>query len=519
MTAALVERQRIVILGGGTAGWMTAAALSKYLPAARFSIQVIESTQIGTVGVGEATIPHIRQFNQWIGLDETEFIRAVGATYKLAIRFSGWGEAEADYYHPFGLSGEDLNGLPFHQYWLWLRQHQQSDLKAFGDYSLAVLMAQNNRFRYPSADPREACSAFNYAFHMDATLYAQLLRRHCLARGVQWLDARVAAVHQHASGDIRALQLEDGRQLAGDLFIDCTGFAGVLIEQTLRAGYDNWQHWLPCDRALAVPSQPDPTPPVYTHALATAAGWQWRIPLQHRTGNGLVYASAYLDDAQASELLLAGLQEQALDEPRPLRFVTGRRRQSWLKNCVAIGLSSGFLEPLESTSLYLIQVAIQQLLACFPGDTVSEVERDHFNRSMELEYQRVRDFLILHYKLNHRPELFWRHCATMPIPDSLAQRLVMYRETGHLLEYRQGLFQPASWLAVMLGQGCYPERLDARLDNQRPDAVAEWLTGYQQQLQSLTHQMPLHSQALQSNQHPGSQPPAVQSLYGYRSRP
>lgn len=516
MKKQVSQRQRIIILGGGTAGWMTAAALVRYLPDTEFDIRLLESSQIGTVGVGEATIPHIRQFNQWIGLDESQFIQATGATYKLAIQFQGWGEPDASYFHPFGFSGEVLNGIPFHQYWLWLRQHQQTGLQPYDHYSMAVMMAKGGHFSYPQDQPDDPLSTYNYAFHMDATLYAKLLREHCIQQGVQWLDARVEAVSQHCSGDISALRLDDGRELEGDLFIDCSGFTGVLIEKTLHAGYENWQHWLPCDSALAVPSEGERNPPVYTSSRAKTAGWQWRIPLQHRTGNGLVYCAEFMSEQQAEETLLSGLQEMALNDPRPLRFVTGRRRHSWLKNCVAIGLSSGFLEPLESTSLYLIQVAIQQLLACFPGTPVGDIERDNFNRQMELEYQRVRDFLILHYKLNRRPEPFWQHCAMMQIPDSLAERLAMYRETGHLLEYRQGLFQPASWLAVALGQGEYPGHLDGRLDSQSQAAAMAWLTGYQQKLQQMASRMPKHADALQ--QHMAVREPiAINSLYGFRS--
>lgn len=510
------EKQRIIILGGGTAGWMTAAALARYLPKNRFSIQLVESAQIGTVGVGEATIPHLRQFNQWIGLNEAEFLQATGASYKLAIRFRGWGTSDSDYYHPFGLSGEDLYGLPFHQHWLWLQQQQAGELKQYGQYSLAVLMAQQGKFSRPVADVSDPRSAFNYAYHLDATLYAALLRQHSIAQGVDWLDGKVTSVTQDPGGDIRSLILEDGRQVAGELFIDCSGFAALLIGKTLHTSYENWQHWLPCDRALAVPSERDANPPPYTSAKAMAAGWQWRIPLQHRTGNGLVYASAYLTDAAAEQELMAGLQEAALAPARPLQFVTGRRKQSWVNNCIAIGLSSGFLEPLESTSLYLVQLAIETLLQCFPSCPVGDVERALFNKKMELEYLRVRDFLILHYKLNSRPEPFWRDCAAMAIPDSLAQRLDMFRETGHTLEYRQGLFQPASWLALYLGQGLHPQQLDTRLEAVPPAQRQAWLAGYQQQLQQLVTAMPAHQQALKDSELAGAAVAPVYSLYGHR---
>lgn len=509
-------KQRIIILGGGTAGWMTAAALSRYLPQHGYNIQLIESAQIGTVGVGEATIPHIRQFNQWVGLDETEFMQATGASYKLAIRFRGWGQANSDYYHPFGLSGEDLYGLPFHQHWLWLQQQKAATLKDYGQYSLAVLMAQQGKFSRPVADLKDPASAFNYAYHLDATLYAALLRQHSITQGVEWLDGKVTAVAQHNNGDIAQLILEDGRQIDGDLFIDCSGFSALLIDKTLQTGYDNWQHWLPCDKALAVPSEKDPTPPSYTSSKAIAAGWQWRIPLQHRTGNGVVYCSSYLTDSAAEQELMTGLEEKALAPARALQFVTGRRKQSWVKNCIAIGLSSGFLEPLESTSLYLVQIAIESLLQYFPSNPVGDIERELFNQKMQLEYLRVRDLLILHYKLNTRPEPFWQYCAQMAIPDSLAQRLEMFKETGHLLEYRQGLFQPASWLALYLGQGLQPQQLDARLGALDPNQLQSWFSSYQHQLQQMVNAMPDHHQVLQHTELAGAAVAPAFSLYGHR---
>lgn len=494
------EQQRIIILGGGTAGWMTAAALARFLPVQRYQITLIESEQLGTVGVGEATIPLIRQFNQWIGLDETEFLQATGATFKLAIRFQGWGTPLSDYFHPFGYSGDDLNGLPFHQIWCWLAK-KGLPVKAFDQYSLAVLMAQQGRFQRPVPNSITPLSAFNYAYHLDANRYAALLRKHATARGVKRIEGQVVQVLQQPNGDLQSLILAQGTRHSADLFIDCSGFAAVLIEQTLKTGFDNWQHWLPCDRALAVPSEADPHPAPYTSSKAVNAGWQWRIPLQHRTGNGLVYSSAFLDDTQATKTLLDGLLQPASASPRVLHFTTGRRRRSWQRNCIAIGLAAGFLEPLESTSLHLIQLALEKLLLHFPsGGTLasSEIERDSFNQQMELEYLRVRDFLILHYKINQRPEPFWQQCANMNIPDSLQQRMSMFQENGHLLAYRQGLFQPPSWLAVMLGQGLKPLYCDLRLQPQNPDFYQQSLTHYQHHLQQLVTAMPSHQRALQA---------------------
>jgi len=510
------EQQRIIILGGGTAGWMTAAALARFLPAHRYQITLIESEQLGTVGVGEATIPLIRQFNQWIGLPEAEFMQATGATYKLGIRFQGWGTAHSDYIHPFGYSGDDVHGLPFHQIWCWLRQ-QGKPVQAFDQYSLAVLMARQGRFQSPSAESADPLSAFNYAYHVDAHRYAALLRQQATAQGVIRVEGKVVQVQQRPNGDLQSLYLDQGTQHSAELFIDCSGFAALLIEQTLNSGFENWQHWLPCDRALAIPSEADPKPTPYTSAKAISAGWQWRIPLQHRTGNGLVYSSALLDDDQAAQTLHDGLLQPASTKAKALRFTTGRRRRSWQRNCVAIGLAAGFLEPLESTSLHLIQLAIEKLLLYFPSGarlTISDTERDHFNQQMELEYLRVRDFLILHYKLNQRPEPFWQQCARMSLPDSLQQRLAMFQENGHLLAYRQGLFQPPSWLAVMLGQGVTPRHCDLRLQPQNTDLYQQRLAHHQQQLQQRVATMPSHQAALQAQ--PGSESLASPSIYGSR---
>ncbi len=510
------EKQRIIILGGGTAGWMTAAALARYLPAHRYQITLIESEQMGTVGVGEATIPLIRQFNQWIGLNEAEFMQATGATFKLAIRFQGWGKPQSDYFHPFGYSGEELNNLPFHQIWCWLAQ-QGFPVQAFDQYSLAALMARQGRFQRPSADVTDPLSAFNYAYHLDASRYAALLRQHATAQGVVRVEGKVVQVLQQPNGDLQSLTLDNGSQHSAELFIDCSGFAAVLIEQTLKTGFDNWQHWLPCDRALAVPGAADPQPSPYTSSKAISAGWQWRIPLQHRTGNGLVYSSEFLDDEQAAQTLLDGLLQPASASPKALRFTTGRRRHSWQRNCIAIGLAAGFLEPLESTSLHLIQLAIEKLLLYFPSGkalAIADIERDSFNQQMELEYLRVRDFLILHYKLNQRPEPFWQQCASMSIPDSLQQRLSMFQENGHLLAYRQGLFQPPSWLAVMLGQDVQPAHCDMRLQQQNAGLYQQGLAHYQQQLQQLVATMPSHQTALQAQ--PGNETVASPSIYGSR---
>lgn len=514
-------KQRIVILGGGTAGWMAAAALSRFLPSQQYSICLVESEQIGTVGVGEATIPHIRHFNQWVGIEEAEFMQATGATYKLAIRFQGWGTANSDYYHPFGVSGDMLNDLPFHQVWWWLQQQHQPTYP-FDHYSFAVQLAQQKRFRFPSTDIADVASSFNYAYQLDAGKYAMLLRQHATAQGVSRIEGKVQQVLQQPNGDISELVLEQGMRLKGDFFIDCSGFSALLIGQTLQTPFENWQQWLPCDRALAMPSAADVDPAPYTLSKTMAAGWRWRIPLQHRTGNGLVYASAFLADDAAEQHLVKEVNETGFAGAsiKALRFTTGRRQQSWRHNCVAIGLAAGFLEPLESTSLHLIQLALEKLLLYFPvhtagQPTVSTSERDAFNDQMATEYQRVRDFLILHYKVNTRPEPFWQYCTHMSLPDSLQQRLALFQESGQLVAYRQGLFQPASWLAVLLGQGARPNETDFRLQAAASAPYSAWLQQHYQHLQMQAGQSPSHRQALDNSSGSSNAPP-VHSLYGYR---
>ncbi|MEP7703925.1 tryptophan halogenase family protein [Paraglaciecola sp. 25GB23A] len=515
-------RQQVVILGGGSSGWMTAASLARFLCPHHYCITLIESELIGTVGVGEATLPHLRSFNQLLGIDENEFMRETGATYKLAIQFPGWGAKENSYFHPFGLSGQDINGIDFHQYWLRLRQHGKA--LPFDQYSIAVQAAKQQKFSYPSDNPQDLRADYGYAFHLDATLYAQYLRKYAEQRGVQRIEGKVAEVrrHEHETldakrGDIACLVMESGQIIGGDLFIDCSGFAGVLIEQNLKTGYENWTHWLPCDRAIAVPTERIENPPPYTRAAAKSAGWQWRIPLQHRTGNGIVYCSGYLNDQQAQDILLKDIEEPPTAGLNKLRFTTGKRKATWQYNCVAIGLSAGFLEPLESTSLYLVQIAIQKLLEHFPSRTIGDVERDSYNRQMDNEYLRVRDFIILHYKVNQRQDSdFWRYCQNMAVPDSLAAQMELFKEGARISEYRQGLFLPASWLAVYLGQGMLPKRYDGRVDLAPLDSLENYLANFHQQLVNAVNLMPLHSNSIKLTKQmaPSLYPAAPRSLYG-----
>ncbi len=432
---------------------MTAAALARVL-GPRLSITLVESSEIGIVGVGEATIPAIQQFNRLIKLDEDDFLRHTQGTFKLGIEFVDWWKKGEAYMHAFGPVGRDLAYIPFHHYWLRDREAAGS----LWDYSLNWVASKQARFARLTQVPGTPLSGLLWAFHFDASLYAAYLSRLSQGLGVRRIDAKIASVLQHENGDVRALKLEDGRELEADLFIDCTGFRGLLIEQTLKTGYEDWSHWLPCDRAWAVPSaRTSPLLP-YTRATARDAGWQWRIPLQHRTGNGHVYCSSQISDDQARETLLANLDGRALAEPRLIRFTTGKRRQMWNRNVVCMGLASGFLEPLESTSIHLIQVTIQRLILLFPHAGDNEQRRREFNRSAAAEYEYIRDFIILHYHANNRRgEPFWDACRNMSIPDSLSTRMEMFRETAGIFCATEDLFQLTSWLQVLWGQGVVPK--------------------------------------------------------------
>ncbi|MFV3077763.1 tryptophan halogenase family protein [Niveispirillum fermenti] len=460
----------IVIVGGGTAGWMAAAALSRLSGNGVTRITLVESEEIGTVGVGEATIPPIRAFNALLGLDEDDFVARTHASFKLGIAFEGWTRPGHRYLHPFGSFGFDMEAVKFHQFWLKLSS--QGLAGPLDDYNLCAVMAHKGRFARPSADPASVLSQVTYAFHFDAALYAAYLRRHAEARGVRRVEGKVTGVPLRAEdGFIDAVILADGRRIDGDLFIDCSGFRGLLIEGALHTGYEDWTHWLPCDRALAVPSANAGPPPPYTRAMAREAGWQWRIPLQHRTGNGYVYCSRDIDDARAAETLLANLEGPALADPRMLRFTTGRRRRMWNRNCVALGLASGFLEPLESTSIHLVQAGISKLLALFPDRSFDPAHEAAYNRLSAMQFEQVRDFIILHYLANDRPEPFWRRAAAMVVPDSLAEKIALFRAGGRLFRFEDELFSENSWIAVLLGQDILPERWDPVADTIDPRLV------------------------------------------------
>ncbi|WP_300543716.1 tryptophan halogenase family protein [Maricaulis sp.] len=460
MTAGIT---RICILGGGTAGWMTAAALSRKFKNLGLDLTLIESDQIGTVGVGEATLPHIRFFNQALGIDEPAFMKATEATFKLGIEFCDWGKLGDRYIHPFGDYGLPIDGLDFHQFWLKLRQAEGAD--RLDAYSYPVLAAERGRFKVPDGNIDQIGSNFGYAYQFDAGLYAGFLRTYSEERGVKRQEGKVAdAELDPNSGHIAAVRLEDGSRVEADLFVDCSGFRGLLIEQALETGYDDWSEWLPCNRAVAVPCEANGELVPYTRATARKAGWQWRIPLQHRTGNGHVYWSEFISDDEAAHQLTSTLEGPALAEPKKLFFKTGRRRKFWNRNVVCIGLSAGFLEPLESTSIHLIQEGITTLVELFPKDRIDPLDAEEYNERMGLNFERVRDFLLLHYVATQRDDsAMWRHFRELTVPDSLQEKIDAWLTRGYVLKYEFGVFLPPSWIAVMLGQNLTPAHHDPRV--------------------------------------------------------
>lgn len=488
----------IVILGGGTAGWMTAAALSRFIDPSLTKIVLVESDAIGTVGVGEATIPHIRVFNDMLGIDEQEFMRCTNATYKLGIRFDGWGSQHSDYYHPFGDHGFAIKGIAFHQYWLRARQLSGAEITPFDQFSLANVIAQQERFAFPSANADLVESTYSYAYHLDASAYARFLRTYSEMRGVVRIEGEVSNVQRDGdSGFIQSLILADATKIDGDFYIDCSGFRARLIGQEMQVSFQSWKSWLPCDRAFAVPTESHATIVPYTRSSAKVAGWCWQIPLQHRMGNGHVFSSAYCTDEMALDALLQHVPGKPLAEPRGLRFEAGMREQAWEKNCVAIGLSSGFLEPLESTSIYLIQVGIYKLLELLPVGNNFSLDAKEFNRLVKNEYEKIRDFIILHYHVNQRPEAFWQYCANMPLPESLQHKLEIFNQGAQVVEYDSGLFMPPSWLAVYLGQGFFPEKIDARIEQLPLNEILPLLKKIPEHLLHVARKMPAHASALE----------------------
>ncbi|WAJ71918.1 tryptophan halogenase family protein [Catenovulum adriaticum] len=467
--------KKIVILGGGTAGWMTAAALSRTLKSDFYQVVLVESAQIGTVGVGEATIPHIREFNTMLGINEVEFMRATDATFKLAIRFKGWGADNADYFHPFSDYATELQNIQVQHLLLATQKQQKIELDK---YSIASMAAKSFRFCLPEQQPPGLLNNYSYAYHLNATKYATFLRSYSEKNGVKHIEGNLKSVELAIDSSIKALQLEDGRQVTGDFFIDCSGFNALLLGKTLQVEYKDWSEWLKCDRAIAMPSKITENMPPYTQSTAHSCGWMWSIPLQNRTGNGIVYSSKHLTDNKAADLLCQHLQIPKVSEFKTIKFKAGMRKQCWQKNCVAIGLSSGFLEPLESTSIYLIQVAIMRLLELLPSKNDFMYAQQEFNRLLKREYIRVRDFIILHYWLNERNEPFWQSCRKMQLPTSLEEIIQTYQQTGEIFETDYGLFQRPSWLAVTFGQGLVPQQYDARARHIPLEEIETFLNRY-----------------------------------------
>ncbi len=485
----------IAIIGGGTAGWMSAAALAKVLGRG-YSIRLVESEEIGTVGVGEATVPHLKLFNQVLGIDEIDFIKHVQGTFKLGIEFIDWGRLGDRYFHGFGPIGHERGVLAFHQYWLKLLL--AGKVRDLGPYSLHSAAAPRNKFMASPTDvpPNSPLANIGYAYHFDAGLYAKYLRRFAEAHGVRRTEGRVVDVTLRGEdGFIESVRLESGELIAADLFVDCSGFRGLLIEQALHTGYEDWTHWLPCDRAVAVPCENAGQPTPFTRSTARTAGWQWRIPLQHRTGNGYVYSSQYISDDEAAATLLGNLDGRALAEPRIIKFTTGMRRKIWNRNCVSVGLASGFLEPLESTSIFLIQSCVARLVNLLPDRSFSPVLVERYNEQQRFEFERIRDFIILHYHATERNDApLWNYCRTMSIPEHLENSIRLFRDSGRFFRDAEEMFALTSWVQVMLGQHIVPRSYHPAVDEMPEPELENFVDGVKRVIATCVDAMPLHQQ-------------------------
>ncbi len=490
--------RKIVIAGGGTAGWMSAAALASMLSPDNVQIVLVESEEIGTVGVGEATIPDIISFNRMLGIDEAEFLKATKGTFKLGIEFSDWGKLGDKYFHPFGNHGADMNGIDFHQYWLHTRQAGNSN--SLEEYSMCAVAAKNMKFALPNDNPRSLLSQIGYAYHFDATAYALFLRDYAEKRGVIRIEGRIEQIVQdEKTENISALVMQNNQRVEGDFFFDCTGFKSKLLGETLGVPFHDWSKWLPCNSAQAVASERRGELLPYTKSMAKSAGWQWRIPTQHRTGNGHIYCADFMDDQQATDILMQGLDAPALSDPRTIRFTTGCRDKFWHKNCVAIGLSSGFLEPLESTSIFLIQQGISRFIALYPSLTPAAKVVEEYNRLMTREFNQVRDFIILHYKATQRTDSeFWRYCKNMSIPDSLQHKMELFQCAGRVFRDDHELFSTSSWVAVMTGQNIYPETPEPMLLGVPIQNIEQSLQSMQRAMQQTSIQMPTHAEFIKN---------------------
>jgi tryptophan 7-halogenase len=484
--------KKILIVGGGTAGWMAAAVLMQAL-GKQCQIQVIESDEIGTVGVGEATIPSIHAFNALHSIDENVFVRETQATFKLGIQFRNWAAPGDSYIHAFGNLGRPMGAVDFHHHWLRMRGKGQAG--PLDDYSINLTACAQNRFTRGSEQVKGSPLAdIRHAFHFDAGLYAAFLRKNCVKFGVTRTEGRITRVRQHPeTGFVTSVTMENGDEHTADLFIDCSGFRGLLIEQTLQTGYDDWSHWLPNNSAWAVPCESVTPLLPYTRATARQAGWQWRIPLQSRIGNGHVYCSDFISHDEAATTLLKNLDGPALADPRPIRFVSGKRRRFWNRNVVAIGLAAGFMEPLESTSIHLIQTGITRLLSLFPNLDFSSADIDEYNRQTTTEFEQIRDFIVLHYHATRRSDsAFWNHCRTMDVPETLKQRIELFRANGRVYRQNNELFGETGWLQVMLGQGITPQGHHPLADTMAPEQTARTLANVKSVIAQTVSRMPTH---------------------------
>lgn len=488
--------KKIVIVGGGTAGWIAAATLGNIFKDSTLTIELVESEEIGIIGVGEATIPPLLASIRSLGIDEVEFIQATQASFKWGIKFEDWHTQGESYFHPFGSVGRSIDGHDFYQ--CWLKSQAEGDSTPLMAHSPEAMLSEQGRFFLPFNAMHTPLANAQYALHLDSALVGKYLRKFAENLGVTRIEGKVERVETTASGDIDRVILVSGQALQGDFFIDCSGFKGLLIEQTLQSGYADWSEYLPCNRAVTVQTENVGAPPPYTVATARDAGWTWRIPLQHRTGNGYVFCDKFCTDQQAIDTLLSSVQGPILSEPRVIPFVTGIRKKVWNRNCLALGLAQGFLEPLESTAIHLVSKTLALFVRMFPDNKRDQIQIDEFNRRVLADYQEIRDFLVLHYCTTQRSDTpFWRHCATMSIPKTLQQKIDFFSVAGGLIPGVEELFQPTSWYAVFTGMGVVPQRYNPTVDALDYTKLQLSLQRGQQAIMQVVQQQPTHAAFLQ----------------------